>query len=145
MAEPQIRVRDLAVRYGSVLAVKSASFEVRRGEQLTLLGPSGCGKTTILRAIAGLEPPAGGEIRIGDAVVYSSQKAINVRPEKRGLSMVFQSYAIWPHMTVFENVAYGLRVRGVRSPELEVKVSEALALVQMEQFARRGASQLSGG
>ncbi len=145
MPESQISVRDLAVRYGSVLAVKSASFEVRRGEQLTLLGPSGCGKTTILRAIAGLEPPAGGEIRIGNAVVYSSQQAINVRPEKRGLSMVFQSYAIWPHMTVFENVAYGLRVRGIRGPELDAKVSEALALVQMEPFARRGASQLSGG
>ncbi|HTX55013.1 MAG TPA: ABC transporter ATP-binding protein [Candidatus Baltobacteraceae bacterium] len=145
MASCHISVQDLAVRYGSVLAVKGATFEVRQGEQLTLLGPSGCGKTTILRAIAGLEQPASGEIRIGEAVVYSSRQAINVRPEKRGLSMVFQSYAIWPHMTVFENVAYGLRVRGVRGRELERQVHDALALVQMDAFVGRGASQLSGG
>ena len=145
MEKLQITVQNLVVRYGTVTAVNGASFDVRAGEQLTLLGPSGCGKTTVLRAIAGLEQPVAGEIRIGEAVVYSSRDRINVRPEQRGLSMVFQSYAIWPHMTVFENVAYGLRVRGVRSPEIERRVQEALGLVQMDAFARRGASQLSGG
>ena len=106
-----IEVEDLHIHYGEVPAVRGVSFSVQPGEQLTLLGPSGCGKTTTLRAIAGLEQPSAGEIRIGRAPVYSSAEHVNIPAEKRGLSMVFQSYAIWPHMTVFENVAYGLRVR----------------------------------
>src|SRR3989441_13240010 len=110
-AENHIEVDDLVVNYGDVVAVKHISFTVRRGEHLTLLGPSGCGKTTTLRAIAGLEQPTAGEIRIDGIPVYSSERGIHIRAEKRGLSMVFQSYAIWPHMTVFENVAYRLRVR----------------------------------
>src|SRR6478735_303637 len=108
MAEtPHIEVTDLVIRYGAVAAVGPVSFSVPRGQQLTLLGPSGCGKTTTLRAIAGLEQPASGTIRIGGEVMYSSEAGINLPAEKRGLSMVFQSYAIWPHMSVFENVAYG--------------------------------------
>ena len=87
------------------------TFTVGAGEHLTLLGPSGCGKTTTLRAIAGLERPTSGEIRIGGSPVFSSSPSVNVPAERRGLSMVFQSYAIWPHMSVFDNVAYGLRVR----------------------------------
>ena len=110
-AKPHIEVEDLDIHYGEVPAVRGVSFSVQPGEQLTLLGPSGCGKTTSLRAIAGLEQPSAGEIRIGGAPVYSSAQRVNIPAEKRGLSMVFQSYAIWPHMTVFENVAYGLRVR----------------------------------
>jgi ABC-type Fe3+/spermidine/putrescine transport system ATPase subunit len=94
-----------------VPAVRGLSFNVMPGEQLTLLGPSGCGKTTTLRAVAGLEQPTVGEIRINGVPVFSSTHKINIPAEKRGLSMVFQSYAIWPHMTVFDNVAYGLRVR----------------------------------
>src|SRR5467141_1131569 len=108
---PHIEVDRLELYYGSVPAVRGVSFNVLPGEQLTLLGPSGCGKTTTLRAIAGLEQPTAGEIRIDGVIVYSAKQRINMRAEKRGLSMVFQSYAIWPHMTVFENVAYGLRVR----------------------------------
>ena len=115
------------------------------GEQLTLLGPSGCGKTTTLRAIAGLEQPSAGEIRIGGAPVYSSAQGVNIPAEKRGLSMVFQSYAIWPHMTVFENVAYGLRVRRESKEAIAEKVERALDMVQMRAFSARGASQLSGG
>src|SRR5258707_1611546 len=107
----RIEVRDLVVRYGDVAAVDGVSFTVRRGEHLTLLGPSGCGKTTTLRAIAGLETPSSGEIRIDDRPVYSSARRVNLPPEQRELSMVFQSYAIWPHMTVAENVGYGLRLR----------------------------------
>ena len=140
-----IEVDDLVIHYGEVPAVRGVSFEVRPGEQLTLLGPSGCGKTTTLRAIAGLEQPRGGEIRIGGTPVYSAARRINVPAEKRGLSMVFQSYAIWPHMSVFENVAYGLRVRRESKREITAKVERALDMVQMRAFAQRGASQLSGG
>jgi ABC-type Fe3+/spermidine/putrescine transport system ATPase subunit len=116
-----------------------------QGQQLTLLGPSGCGKTTTLRAIAGLERPSAGTIRISGQTMYSAADGINVPAERRGLSMVFQSYAIWPHMTVFENVAYGLRVRRRSKAEIDEKVRSALDLVQMGAYARRHASQLSGG
>src|SRR5882757_4811430 len=133
----QIEVDRLEIHYGEVPAVRGVSFSVQPGEQLTLLGPSGCGKTTTLRAIAGLEQPASGEIRIGGAPVYSSAQRINVPAEQRGLSMVFQSYAIWPHMTVFENVAYGLRVRRESRQEIAEKVDRALDMVQMRQFRDR--------
>ena len=142
---PHIEISGLEIYYGSVPAVRGVSFNVLPGEQLTLLGPSGCGKTTTLRAIAGLEQPTTGEIRIDGRVVYSSEQRINLRAEKRGLSMVFQSYAIWPHMTVFENVAYGLRVRRTAAAELAEKVHQALDMVQMRSFASRRAAQLSGG
>jgi ABC-type Fe3+/spermidine/putrescine transport system ATPase subunit len=145
MPKPHIEVENLEIMYGEVLAVRGVSFTVAPGEQLTLLGPSGCGKTTTLRAIAGLEKPSSGEIRIDGTPVYSSARHINVPAEKRGLSMVFQSYAIWPHMTVFENVAYGLRVRRLPSAEIAEKVDHALGMVQMRPFAQRPASQLSGG
>jgi len=144
-ARAHIEVENLEVRYGSVIAVAGVTFEVRPGEQLTLLGPSGCGKTTTLRAIAGLERPTSGAIRIGGKSVYASAERINVPAEKRGLSMVFQSYAIWPHMTVFDNVAYGLRVRRRNPQEIRDKVRRALDLVQMGAYEERQASQLSGG
>ena len=140
-----IEVTDLEIHYGPVAAVGPVSFTVMAGQQVTLLGPSGCGKTTTLRAIAGLERPSAGSIRIGGDTVYSSAKGIHVPAEKRGLSMVFQSYAIWPHMTVFENVAYGLRVRRRPAAEIEEKVRAALDLVQMGAYGDRHASQLSGG
>ena len=143
--KPHIEVDNLEIHYGTVPAVRGVSFSVQPGEQLTLLGPSGCGKTTTLRAIAGLEQPSAGEIRIGDAPVYSSRQSINIPAEKRGLSMVFQSYAIWPHMTVFENVAYGLRVRRESKDAITEKVDRALDMVQMRAYRDRGASQLSGG
>jgi iron(III) transport system ATP-binding protein len=141
----QIEVKDLIIHYGDVMAVKGVSFTVRRGEHLTLLGPSGCGKTTTLRAIAGLEQPSAGEIRIGGQVVYSSAGRVQVPTEKRGVSMVFQSYAIWPHMTVFDNVAYGLRVRRIGKQEIAEKVRWALELVRMGDLADRSAAKLSGG
>ena len=143
--KPHIEVENLEIFYGDVPAVRGVSFSVQPGEQLTLLGPSGCGKTTTLRAIAGLEQPSAGEIRIGGAPVYSSAEHVNIPAEKRGLSMVFQSYAIWPHMTVFENVAYGLRVRRESKQAITEKVERALDMVQMRAFSARGASQLSGG
>ena len=144
-ATPQIEVRDLVLHYGPVAAVGPVSFTAEAGRQLTLLGPSGCGKTTTLRAVAGLEKPSSGSITIGDRTVYDGAHGTNVPAEARNLSMVFQSYAIWPHMTVFENVAYGLRVRKKSAAEIRARVGEALELVQMEAFADRYASQLSGG
>jgi iron(III) transport system ATP-binding protein len=140
-----IEVRDLVIRYGTYLAVDRVSFAVGRGEHLTLLGPSGCGKTTTLRAIAGLEQPFSGEILIGGQPVYSSSLGINLPPERRNLSMMFQSYAIWPHMTVAQNVGYGLRVRKFPREQIERRVREALAMVRLEAFADRPASRLSGG
>jgi ABC-type Fe3+/spermidine/putrescine transport system ATPase subunit len=145
MSRASIEVRDLVVRYGGVIAVRGVTFTVGAGEHLTLLGPSGCGKTTTLRAIAGLEKPAAGEIRIGGAPVFSSSPSVNVPAERRGLSMVFQSYAIWPHMSVFDNVAYGLRVRKLPAAEVTAKVREALDLVQLGELGARSASKLSGG
>jgi ABC-type Fe3+/spermidine/putrescine transport system ATPase subunit len=144
-AAPHIEVEGLELYYGSVPAVRGVSFNVMPGEQLTLLGPSGCGKTTTLRAVAGLERPTAGEIRIDGVSVFSSARKINMPAEKRGLSMVFQSYAIWPHMTVFDNVAYGLRVRKAGAAEIMEKVDRALDMVQMREFSGRRASQLSGG
>ena len=142
---PHIEVRDLVIRYGPVAAVGPVSFSVQAGQQLTLLGPSGCGKTTTLRAVAGLEKPSSGSIVIGGRTVYDGARGIDIPAEGRGLSMVFQSYAIWPHMTVFENVAYGLRVRKKGAAEIRERVNQALDLVQMGPYADRHASQLSGG
>jgi ABC-type Fe3+/spermidine/putrescine transport system ATPase subunit len=142
---PHIEVEGLELYYGSVPAVRGVNFNVMPGEQLTLLGPSGCGKTTTLRAVAGLEQPTAGEIRIDGVPVFSAARKINIPAEKRGLSMVFQSYAIWSHMTVFDNVAYGLRVRKAGAAEITEKVDRALDMVQMREFSGRRASQLSGG
>ncbi len=142
---PAIEIADLVVRYDDVPAVNGVSFSVSQGEHVTLLGPSGCGKTTTLRAIAGLEQPSGGNIRINGAAVYSAAARRNVPAEKRGVSMVFQSYAVWPHMSVADNVAYGLRVRKLPKAEIEEQVGHALDLVQMRSFADRSAALLSGG
>ena len=144
-AMPGIEVRKLAVRYGEVTAVHEVSFSVGRGELVTLLGPSGCGKTTTLRAIAGLEQPHAGAIMLCGRTVYDRASRTLVPTEHRGVSMVFQSYAIWPHMTVAQNVAYGLRVRGMKRDLIAVSVDEALGLVQMRPYADRMATRLSGG
>ncbi len=142
----RIEVKNLEVRYaGGVLAVNGVSFTVGRGEHVTLLGPSGCGKTTTLRAIAGLEPPSAGSITVDGRTMYSAAERINIPAESRGVSMVFQSYAVWPHMTVFDNVAYGLRVRKQSTAEMKENVDRALGLVQMRHLADRAASKLSGG
>ncbi len=131
----------------SVRAVDGVSFEVPEGRFFTLLGPSGCGKTTTLRAIAGLERPEAGEIRINERVVSSSAQRIFVAPNERDISMVFQSYAIWPHMTVFENVAFPLTVGKRKTGKQEVarRVDKALSLVQLDGLRNRPAPNLSGG
>jgi iron(III) transport system ATP-binding protein len=128
-----------------VRAVDDVTLEAPEGKILTLLGPSGCGKTTTLRCVAGLERPDDGEIRFGDRVVFSRARGVFVPPEQRHIGMVFQSYAIWPHMTVFENVAYPLRVRRVAPGEVRRRVQAALELVGLAALADRPAPYLSGG
>ena len=145
MNATRIEVKDLVIRYGEAMAVNGVSFTVDRGEHVTLLGPSGCGKTTTLRAIAGLEQPASGSIRIDGHAMYDASERRNIPTEQRGVSMVFQSYAVWPHMTVFDNVAYGLRVRKQSQADIKANAERALDLVQMRHLAERPASKLSGG
>jgi len=140
-----IRVEDVTKYYGLVKAVDRVSFDVEAGEMVTLLGPSGCGKTTTLRLIAGLEQPVGGSIWVGDRLVSSAERGVFVAPEKRGMGMVFQSYALWPHMTVYENVAYPLKRRKVPAKEIPDRVANALRLVDMSEFHARPAPLLSGG
>jgi iron(III) transport system ATP-binding protein len=136
-------------RHRRVLAVERISFEVERGELFTLLGPSGCGKTTTLRCIAGLESPDEGEIEVAGRVFFSSKQRIHVSANARGLGMVFQSYAIWPHMDVFHNVAFPLQVlprrRRPSRRQLREQVERALEVVRLDQFASRRATDLSGG
>jgi ABC-type Fe3+/spermidine/putrescine transport system ATPase subunit len=131
--------------YGTVKAVDDMSINVNRGEVLTLLGPSGCGKTTTLRMVIGLERVSGGEIRYGNRVMDSGNGRSYVPTHKRNMGMVFQSYAIWPHMTVFENVAYPLRVRHASNNTVKEKVERALEQVGLGGLGTRGATQLSGG
>ncbi len=134
-------------REGEVQAVHGVSFSVPRGEFFTLLGPSGSGKSTILRCIAGLDFPDSGQIRLGEKIFYSDERRIALMPEERGIGMVFQSYAVWPHMTVFDNVAFPLRFGLKRVPRAEIKsrLRRVLKLVQMEGLESRMATQLSGG
>ena len=120
-----------------VHAVNNISLDVHDGEFLVVLGPSGSGKTTLLRCIAGLERPDAGEIRIGDRLVFSSAERVFVPPERRGISMVFQSYALWPHMTAFVNVAYSLRARHTPKNEIKERVQRALDLVGCGGLANR--------
>jgi iron(III) transport system ATP-binding protein len=131
----------------TVKAVQDVSFEVPAGKLFTLLGPSGCGKTTTLRSIAGLERPTAGEIAVNGRVMFSAEAGIFVPPNERNIGMVFQSYAIWPHMSVFENVAFPLKVRKDRPSRSKIaeKVMGVLATVQLAELAERDATKLSGG
>ena len=140
-----VSLRGITRRFGPTVAVDDIHLEVAPGELVTLLGPSGCGKTTTLRMVAGLENNDAGTVRIGDEVVSDAASGRFVPPERRQLGMVFQSYAIWPHMTVFENVAYPLRVRGIDRRTVEGQVRRALELVELGPYADRPAPLLSGG
>lgn len=146
-----IKIENLRMTYRSAaaehVAVHDVSLTVEDGQFYTLLGPSGCGKTTTLRSVAGLERPDSGEITIGDEIVFSSSRNINVPSHARRIGMVFQSYAIWPHMTVFDNVAFPLRQMSPRpsAREIRTRVDEALSLVQLDGLAERPAPFLSGG
>ncbi|HEX6957111.1 MAG TPA: ABC transporter ATP-binding protein [Ferrovibrio sp.] len=144
-----IRIEGLCKYFTSdgktVAALDHVDLSIPANTFFTLLGPSGCGKTTLLRCIVGLETPDEGEISIGGEVVWSSRKGIFVPPEKRGLGMVFQTYAIWPHMSVFDNIAYPLQVRKMDAALIREKVAKALRFVQLEGVERRSATKLSGG
>jgi len=144
-----IQIRGVFKHYQSegktIKALDGVDLTIPSRQIFTMLGPSGCGKTTLLRCIVGLETPDDGEISIGGEVVWSKEKNINVPPEKRGLGMVFQTYAIWPHMDVFDNVAYPLQVRDVGKDIIRERVAKALRFVQMEGYESRPATRLSGG
>ncbi|MGZ8695945.1 MAG: ABC transporter ATP-binding protein [Gaiellaceae bacterium] len=157
MTTPLLSVRGLVKRFaddgrsddGVKAAVDSISFDVEPGSLFTILGPSGCGKSTTLRCIAGLERPDAGEISLGGRILFSPARGIHVPPAERGLGMVFQSYAIWPHMNVFDNAAFPLKVvplrRRLPKRELRERVEKVLATVRLDQLAGRPATQLSGG
>ncbi|HVT62490.1 MAG TPA: polyamine ABC transporter ATP-binding protein, partial [Legionellaceae bacterium] len=139
MPHPLIQIKDLQKSYGAVEILKHLSLNVFRGEFLTLLGPSGCGKTTLLRLISGFEQPSSGQILINGTCVN------NMPPQQRDVHTVFQSYALFPHLSVFENVAFALRCRGVAEIEIKDRVQDSLALVQLQSFGPRRINQLSGG
>jgi iron(III) transport system ATP-binding protein len=140
-----ITLKNVSKSYGAATVIDDLSLEIVEGEFLTLLGPSGCGKTTTLRSIAGLEHPDSGQISIGDTMVTCMITGRIVAPNKRKLGMVFQSYAIWPHLTVFENVAYPLRRRRMSGAAIRSAVMTTLATVGLDHAADRSATQLSGG
>ena len=145
----EIRIHDLVRTYYSegkeIKALDHVDLTIPANRIFTLLGPSGCGKTTLLRCIVGLEVPDGGEITIGEELVWSKEKNIFVPSERRGLGMVFQTYAIWPHMNVFDNVAYPLQAQRVSREEARRKVARVLDFVQLPGYEKRPATKLSGG
>jgi ABC-type sugar transport system ATPase subunit len=140
-----ITIRNLTKRFGDVKAVNNISLDIEAGSFLTLLGPSGCGKTTLLRCIAGLEDPNEGEIYIGDKLVYSSERGISLPPGLRDLGLVFQNYALWPHMKVHQNITFALEIQKMPKAEMDQRVKQALAEVQMEDYEDRYPREMSGG
>src|SRR5690242_14617270 len=141
----ELIVKDVALRLGDNEILKGVSLSVPAGEVVALLGPSGSGKTTLLRAIAGLETPHQGSIAIGDTAFFDAAHGIDLPAEERGLGLVFQSYALWPHRTVFDNVAYGLKLRGVSTEEIKRRVEKTLSQIGLGHLAARYPHQLSGG
>jgi iron(III) transport system ATP-binding protein len=140
-----VRVEKLVKRFGEVAAVDGVSFEVPKGKLLTLLGPSGCGKTTTLNIIAGFEKPDGGDVYVGDRLISSASQGVLLPAHQRNLGMVFQSYGLWPHLRVRDNVAFGLQMRKAPRSEIVGAVERALELVRLDGMGERYPSQLSGG
>ncbi|MBN7787599.1 ABC transporter ATP-binding protein [Ponticoccus gilvus] len=141
----ELVLTDLSRRYGSALAIEAINLTVKEGEFLTLLGPSGCGKSTTLASIAGLDQPTGGRITFGERVLADAETGAYLPPEARGFGVVFQSYALWPHLSVEDNVGMALRLRKVPASERTRRVSEALELVELGALAKRYPGELSGG
>jgi len=135
----ELVLKDLVIKYGKVTALDKLNLTIKDGELVTLLGPSGCGKTTTLRSVSGFLPVQEGEIFL------NGKRITDIAPEKRGIGLVFQNYALWPHMTVFKNLAFGLELRKMPAEEIKRKVAAVLASVKMEEYADRFPRQLSGG
>ena len=143
--ETTITIKNLTKRFGQVVAVNDVSLTIEPGTFLTLLGPSGCGKTTLLRCVAGLEDPDGGEIYIGDKLVFSYERGISLPAGQRDLGLVFQNYALWPHMTVYKNMAFALEIKKLPKDEIDLLVREALVEVHMAGYEDRYPREMSGG
>lgn len=143
---PNIKLEKVTKRWGNFYGVDNLTLDIENNAFVTLLGPSGCGKTTILRMIAGLETPTSGKISIGDTVVFDSEKGINVPPNKRKVGFIFQNYALWPNMTVYKNISFGLtNIKGMSKEEIDSRVMRVAKLVKIEKFLDRYPAELSGG
>ncbi|HEX6529543.1 MAG TPA: sn-glycerol-3-phosphate import ATP-binding protein UgpC [Burkholderiales bacterium] len=134
-----VNLREVKKSYGDLQVIHGVSMDIADGEFIVILGPSGCGKSTLLRMVAGLEPISAGEIRIGERVVN------DLEPKDRDIAMVFQNYALYPHMSVYDNMSYGLRIRGFTKPDIESRVQKAAAILELQNFLQRKPRQLSGG
>src|SRR5262245_4053369 len=142
---PNLVIEGVKKRLGTNQILKGVAIAVAQGDIVALLGQSGSGKTTLLRCVAGLEVPEEGRISLGDRVLLDAARGIALAPEKRGLALVFQSYALWPHRTIFDNVAYGLKLRGVSTEEIKKRVEKTLSQIGLGHLAARYPHQLSGG
>ncbi len=142
---PDIVLKNITKRFGNTIAVKDLNLKIEDKDFVVLLGPSGCGKTTTLRMIAGLETPTEGEIYIGNRIVFSSQRGIDISPDKRDIGFLFQNYALWPHMTVYQNIAFGLENLKWKREEIKKRVQELAYLLKIEGLLDRYPSELSGG
>ena len=142
---PEIILKNVAKRFGKFVAVENLNLTIESNAFITLLGPSGCGKTTTLRMIAGLETPTEGSISIDGTVVFDADRGINLPPNKRDVGFLFQNYALWPHMTVYQNIAFGLENLKWSKDRIASRVRELLSLLRIEQFEKRYPSELSGG
>ena len=140
-----VRFENITVKYGNHCVLKDLSLEVESGQIMCLVGPSGCGKTTLVRALLGLNKPETGAIYVGDRCLYDAKKRVNVAAEKRNIGIVFQDYAVWPHMTVLENVSYPLKKQRRPKEEIKARAMKALEQVHMVEYANHLPSQLSGG
>lgn len=140
-----VRFENISISYGNVPIVSNLDLEVKDGEIMGIIGPSGCGKTTLIRALGGFIKPQTGNIYMGDKLVYSAEKRINIPPEQRGIGIVFQDYAVWPHKTVWENICYPMKKRKVAKEKIIERANYALDQVRMKGYEKHMPSQLSGG
>ena len=145
MSNNNIVLKHVTKKFGKTYAVRDLNLEIPANSFISLLGPSGCGKTTTLRMIAGLETPTEGEIWIGDKLVFSAKEGIDVPASNRGIGFLFQNYALWPHMTVYQNIAFGLETLKWKKPAIQARVQEMCELLQLSEYIQRYPSELSGG
>jgi multiple sugar transport system ATP-binding protein len=142
---PEITLKNITKRFGKAVAVDNLNLEIHDGDFISLLGPSGCGKTTTLRMIAGLETPTEGEIDIDGKLVFSAAKGVNISPDKRDVGFLFQNYALWPHLTVYQNIAFGLENLKWDKAKIRKRIEELTAMLKIESYAARYPGELSGG